>query len=618
MIIHPKVILGLNISHEPSAVLNIDGNIIAACEEEKLISKKGHHGFPFKALNYVFSEIPERQNLTNFEVAFGCENIREFLPSPRAIMQFFGGGVLRPRDILTHLSFFLSPANRKEIQLKKVLEDTTSIYLNNLNIRLNSPIKFNYVEHHLAHALSASLFRKDQDYCVLTADGKGDGKSATFTHVQNGNLQLIASLSQFQSLGQIYSACTVALGFRKNRHEGKITGLSALGESDIFYFFLLKICGPVQDFLKGSSAIYKENLWAKFPIGAYLIGNFRFTKTGVKNFLKFSSLPKNEKIFFLGSQHYVKAFKQFISMSKIPREDVARGVQKYISEILVNFLSSNLVNVNVNKLGLAGGLFANVRLNQEILNLDGISDIFVQPAMHDAGTALGATLKYAPLSDIFDLTNLSGTVYLGTKYELEDYSDSLKMHNLKLSEQQVDSGWVAKQITEGKIIGIFAGKIEWGPRALGNRSILASSVDRDIPNKLNQKLNRSDFMPFAPLILDVDAPKLLIGYEHGMNAAKLMTCTFTINETEHKTFQAIVHKDSTVRPQVVSMKDNPFIYSILVELQKISGRGVCINTSFNLHEFPIINDPKNAISVLNENKIDFLIFNNHLVVRDFE
>ena len=125
-------------------------------------------------------------------------------------------------------------------------------------------------------------------------------------------------------------------------------------------------------------------------------------------------------------------------------------------------------------------------------------------------------------------------------------------------------------------------------------------------------------MPFAPLILDVDAPKLLIGYDHSMNAAKLMTCTFTINEAERETFQAIVHKDNTVRPQVVSMKDNPFIYSILVELQKISGRGVCINTSFNLHEFPIINDPNDAISVLNENKIDFLIFNNHLVVRDFE
>ena len=169
-------------------------------------------------------------------------------------------------------------------------------------------------------------------------------------------------------------------------------------------------------------------------------------------------------------------------MSKIPREDVARGVQKYVSEILVNFLSSNLVNVNVNKLGLAGGLFANVRLNQEILNLCGISDIFVQPAMNDAGTALGATLKYAPLSDSFDLTNFSRTVYLGPKYELEEYSDSLKVHNLKLSEQQVDSGWVAKQITEGKIIGIFAGRLEWGPRALGNRSILASSVDRDIPS----------------------------------------------------------------------------------------------------------------------------------------
>lgn len=186
------------------------------------------------------------------------------------------------------------------------------------------------------------------------------------------------------------------------------------------------------------------------------------------------------------------------------REDVAAGVQKYTQEVLLCFLELNLNNRAISKIALARGIFANIRINQEILAMKGVEDVFVQPAMHDAGTAIGASFAIEPKKRGTE-TKTPTVVYLGPSFKKSDYVPACEDHKINFSKK-VSSDWIAEEIVNGKIFAVFNGSTKWGPRVLGNRSILASCTDRHISQELNSRLKRSDFMPFAPFVLDEDAP----------------------------------------------------------------------------------------------------------------
>jgi len=331
-----------------------------------------------------------------------------------------------------------------------------------------------------------------------------------------------------------------------------------------------------------------------------------------KDFIKFCLFPRDIQVFALGRILLRSKMQRFISENTLSREDVARGVQLYVEGLVLRFIQNNLSSFAINKLALAGGFFANVRINQEILKLNGLLDIFVQPAMHDAGTALGASFAIAPRK-LKIPAPLSETAYLGPSYSISDYKLICSELNVSLSIERIEPRWVARKIQDGSIVGIFSGRLEWGPRALGNRSIIASCSDKKIPNELNRRLNRNDFMPFAPIVMDLDAPEALLGYKSGLMAGELMTCTFQVNPRIRESLSAVVHLDDTVRPQVVSKASNEYLWLILDSIREITGLGAAINTSFNLHEFPIVNSPMDAIEVLKVGAIDYLLFDGFLV-----
>ena len=603
------ITIGLNISHEPSAALNIDGRIIAAVEEEKLLQIKSYHGFPRKSLEFVISKLSAAHFDEELVIAIGCQSVKEFQGSHFELSKFLGNRYNHKYLTKDIVSLFFK--KKSEEYLKKHLELELKNELYKFGFK-PSRVTFSYVRHHRAHALSASVYLNEENIIVVTADGKGDSQSATISIVKSGEYTSIAELTHLQSLGQIYSAATESLGFKSKRHEGKVTGLAASGNSLLFYDFLSEICGTPVEITEDISKIYRE-AWIN-SVSPYTYLKFFKMKSfdNLKDFLKFCLQTKEVQIFALGRHFYKSKIADFIDASKISREDVAFGVQKYVEEAILTFVSRNIPRDSKYVVALAGGLFANVRINQEILELENVADVFVQPAMHDAGTSLGSTFFGGRIVHNNPI-KLSETAYLGPEFTLHEYAAACTSLGFSLSDTKVDPVWVANEISNGKIVGIFSGCLEWGPRALGNRSILANAGDPKITGELNRRLNRSDFMPFAPMVLDSDAERVLKRYSDEMLAGDFMTCTFEIEPKVRSEISAIVHVDNTARPQVVRSRDNLFIHQILRALHDSSGLGVCINTSFNLHEFPIVNAPTDAIKVLKAGAIDYLIFGQCLV-----
>jgi carbamoyltransferase len=300
---------------------------------------------------------------------------------------------------------------------------------------------------------------------------------------------------------------------------------------------------------------------------------------------------------------------EFISKNNTSDSDVASGIQKYCEEAIIHLIKE-YTGANICNVALAGGLFANVKINQKIFELVNVNDVFVQPAMHDAGTALGSAFFHSRF-ETSSSADLAKLVHLGPDYLLDSQFFKKDLSHLVKTNFSVKE--VARLIESGNIIGYFCGRLEWGPRALGNRSILATAGSKNINRVLNNRLNRNDFMPFAPLIIEDDAEKILINYSLDKVAANFMTCTFQVRAEYQKSLEAVVHIDGSVRPQIVKKYEQPIIYELLQEIKSITGLGVCINTSFNLHEFPIANSPKDAINILKAGGIDYLVLGDLLL-----
>jgi carbamoyltransferase len=225
--------------------------------------------------------------------------------------------------------------------------------------------------------------------------------------------------------------------------------------------------------------------------------------------------------------------------------------------------------------------------------------------MDDAGTALGAAASEVKPQKMH--STLKDVVYLGSVKEPFDMTDLPINFSFKLVEDAEVGFVVSNLILSGSIIGIFSGRTEWGPRALGNRSILANAFDKSIPKKLNERLNRNDFMPFAPIIRDVDAPIVFRDYTPGLIAAQFMTVTLRVKDQFKSFIPSVIHVDGTARPQVLFKDDNPVIYNILNSISEKNTIGIVLNTSFNLHEFPILDSMTTALHILKKGAVDYLL-----------
>ena len=326
----------------------------------------------------------------------------------------------------------------------------------------------------------------------------------------------------------------------------------------------------------------------KFPFIIY--DNFKVRYTGKHGMVGLNYLKQN--------------------FSKYEREDVAAWLQNNTERFVCKIISHFMKKTNQNNICLVGGLFGNVKLNQRVHELTEVKQIYIYPTMGDMGIAHGAALAISKKHE--KITN----VFYGPEYSDQEIEDALNKYNLEYIREECIEKKIAKLLANEKIVARFNGRMEYGPRALGNRSILVRATDKSINDSLNVKLKRTEFMPFAPTILDKFASKCMEKLSGAELTSKFMNLSFNVTDYMRKNCSAAVHIDNTARPQILYKQDNESFYKIIEEYYKLTKIPAIINTSFNIHEEPIVMTPEDAIRGFLEAKLDYLAIGDFIVKFD--
>jgi carbamoyltransferase len=388
--------------------------------------------------------------------------------------------------------------------------------------------------------------------------------------VRDGRFERIATTKAFDSLGNYYAYVTHICGFKAQKHEGKITGLAAYGE----------------------------------PRFLDLLDSFITLQDG--------QLKNVGHVVFHGA---VQALRQ-----RLPegwsREDLAASIQQHSERLATGYVAHHLRPDRARNVALAGGLFANVRINQKIKELPGVDRVFVHPGMTDAGLAVGAALvpcmrdRANPVPWPHEhLPN----VYLGAEFSPSEIAGELDAHGLDYTRAEDPETRIGQLLADGYVVARFNGRMEYGPRALGNRSILYQPSDRSVNDWLNSALRRTEFMPFAPATLDQHAESSYRDIAGARDTARFMTITSDVTPSMRQTCAGAVHIDGTARPQLVRAADNPSFHRIIEAFYRLTGVPTVINTSFNMHEEPIVYSPADAIRAFRLGHLDYLAIGDFLV-----
>lgn len=429
-----------------------------------------------------------------------------------------------------------------------------------------------FYNHHKAHALATLAHMPADDVLLYTSDGGGDHAFYSARVLKDGQLIDLfggeadtrakpAPQKASDSLGKLYAYVTEALGFKSLRHEGKVLGLAAFGK-------------PVH-------APRLTGLYAVAEDGQITCSLPRWRVRMIVNALA----------------------------KKTAREDMAASVQETLETVTLAALDKMLKRHPVRNLGLSGGVFANVKLTQRIAERFDLDEIFVYPAMSDQGEADGGVLEFLLERDGLDAW-LGHREKLQNVYRGRDYSADVEAVFTAGGAVRRPGNAIleaARLIAEGRTVGTYLGRMEYGPRALGARTIMARAVDRSINDWLNKKLDRTDFMPFAPVVLAERAKDLFDLPDCLTHTANFMTVTCNVKPEWRERIPACVHVDGTARPQLIHRDQNPVYYDVIQAYEQITGIPALINTSFNVHEEPIINRPEEALRALKEDRVDHLL-----------
>jgi carbamoyltransferase len=430
--------------------------------------------------------------------------------------------------------------------------------------------RLHFSNHHEAHVLPALFYSPWDNALLVTADGGGDTVNYSHRSFANGTIATIYGGDEclfmdkpVDSLGRAYSAATLALGFRMDRHEGKLTGLAALGQ-------------PVR----------------AGEIGAY----FKVDERGRVHST------------FSGFSH-MRRFMRHLAKSTRP-EDLAASIQQVLEDTMLGSIKNLLARYPTRNLGVAGGVFANVRVNRLLAEQLGVDEIFIFPAMGDEGLPIGSALIYLSERDglkcWLDRRRPLGPMFLG-----RDYTGAIDAALMATpGTHRVESAPVpdaVRRLVAGEIGAIYTGRMEYGPRALGARSILANPSRRETHDLLNRRLARTEFMPFAPVVAAERAADLFAISGVNARACRYMTIACGVHQDWRERIPAVVHVDGSARPQIIKREDNPLYYDIVRGFEAATGLPALVNTSFNVHEEPIVNAPGECAKALADGRIDFVV-----------
>jgi len=567
-------ILGIqNFGNDPSACLLKDGKLVAMAEEERFVRvKHAYRYFPINAINFClkFGDI----TLDDVDyISIGWNSYKY----PEYMIKF------HINDWRIHKWKKMSILLWELINLfrfsPKHMNSIIKSRFRKHGYKSNPEIKF--VSHHLSHAASAYYYSGFNKASILTIDGHGD-ENCTVTW--KGIDKKIVSINEFNipnSLGWFYSAFTQYLGFVPYDGEGKVMGLAPYGKFNEDIFKKMK---NIIDFsMNGAYAIDPQYTL----YGSHFYG-MRFTDDLVKLF----GPPRKTN-------------------SKITNtyKDIAYAVQTKLEESVLNLTKRLVEQTLIKNICIAGGVGYNCKMNGEILKLDCVDDIFIQPIAGDNGSSLGSSLV---LSNELGLKSFSKMydVYLGPEYSNEEIEEALKSKDISYEYHDDIEGVCGELISKGKIIGWFQGRMECGPRALGNRSILADPTDPKMKDKVNYRVkHREPWRPFCPTMLKGAEEEFLTD----PYPSPFMILAFDVIIKRVKDVPAVVHVDGTTRPQILEKNINPKFWRLIKSFEEVTSIPMVLNTSFNKRGEPIVCTPVDAIKCFQRTKMDALAIGNYLV-----
>lgn len=443
--------------------------------------------------------------------------------------------------------------------------------------------------HHDCHAASTYYASGFNEALVVSIDNSGDGISVQISTGKGGKLNTIKRFSRPDSLGLFYQAITQFCGFVKDSDEYKLMGLASYGDRSKYKFDWLI------DFKDGELKLNTDYIHTVAPNAP--------------------SLHKDEMVFNDAFLQKLNGTRRIPGTSFTDYyKDVAASAQQHLEGVLLRLIEHYVNETDLHNLCLAGGVALNCVANQSLMNSHFVHKLFIQPASSDAGIALGAAWLAAAQNG--DAPQATAHTYLGNSYTNEEIEAVLKACNVKYERLDNTAVKAAGLIAEGKVIGWFQGNMEFGPRALGNRSILAGATGNNMQEIVNQKIKlRESFRPFCPSVLEEDAT---LYFEGKQAIAPYMTVTYNVKKEMQAVIPAVTHTDGTARIQTVKRQQNPLYYELLQHVKKATGHGVVLNTSFNLSYEPIVCTPRNALATYYSSGLDALVIGNFLLEKNIE
>ena len=565
-----STILGISdYYHDSGAVIIKDGKILAAVNEERFSRVKHDGRLPVSSLMYVLHETNLSPRDIDVVAVCGLSYRRSIF---NEIRSFFNTGIYS-RKALRRPYIILVGKKRWNEGVRNLL---ANFGFHNPHIEL--------VEHHHAHACSAYFTSGFDKATVITLDFGGDGLSGSINLGENGHLTRLKGLRFPHSPAICYAVITDYLGFLPDCDEGKIMSLGCYGD-----------CGPAyREFTQLIK--YKDS----YPF-------FAVDTKALQGTLLDPFTPR------LGRE-YLGQFLPFLAQYK--DEDIAAALQKRVEDTIRQFILKAVEMTGIDKIALAGGLFLNVKLNKILMETEEITDIYIQPNAGDGGVPLGAALAIqADLKEDGERISFEKMdhAYFGTHYSNE-YTEKILKKAEGITYEYTDdpAGEAAELLNQNQIIGWFMNRMEWGPRALGARSVLANPAVAENKDRLNLVLKQREwFQPFAPSML----LKPMGEYVESARESPFMLLAFDVREEKKKEIPAVVHVDGTTRPQTVTGEHNREYEKMIRDFENLSGIPLVLNTSFNKHGLPIVCSPRHAVEHLQWGCIDGLVLGNYVAKR---
>ena len=572
-------ILGLSgaLNHDPSAALYIDGKLIAAAEEERFVRDKHAKGrMPYESARFCldFAGI-KPSDVDVVAIPFAPISLlgkarwhyaRRYWYAPdRSLDAIFMG-------------------NRRFKRYRRRIEWC----LQQLGFDLNK-VELVPVEHHLAHASSAYHCSGFQEKtAIMGIDGKGEYATTFFGWGENGKIHKIKEFFDPDSLGGLYGAITEYLGFEMLDGEYKVMGMAPYGDA----------------------ARYDFSRLAKFEDGELIIN------TDYANVIGFRRYKENGKGFYFSPKliEWLGPMRHG-DIADDPYIHYAASMQALFEELALKMMDYYLGDIlrETGRIAFAGGCALNVKLNQKIISRPEVRELFVQPASGDSGTAVGAA-SYVSVSRGVPVEKMEH-VYLGPAYSNEDVIAACARHPARPQWKVIDKvpERIAHLLADGHPVAWFQGRMEFGPRALGGRSIIGCPSAPGVADRINEQIKfRERWRPFCPSMLDTVGPRMF-GSDH---PAPFMTFTFEVEEEWKTRVPEVVHEDGTARAQVLKRDYNPRYYDLMVEMEKLTGNGVVLNTSLNRRGEPMICSPTDALNMFFGSDLQYLVMEDVLVVKN--